>query len=1091
LVIMVLVLLAAATTSTMAAKAPGRDPALLHKHVEEVVAEKEREQEQALRHLLSLGGAPKEQAEVTARLAASLRARGLALGIRAQGESDTDKAAADKDQAAAGEARAEAVQRYRELLKKYPNSGKQDEALFFLADTLQDSGKDDDAVKAARELVKRFPKSQWAPASHVFIGEHLFEMAKIDEALAEYKAAAEVTTDEVYPYALYKMAWCRFNQNAFPDAMKLLKQVVDVSFQGTSRPPTAEPCPAAGPPCDAATRPRGAAGASRTDSSNLQLAKEARRDYVLVYGRVGAPEKAREEFTQKFGADGKKMLEMYGKLLFDEGRDPEAQLIARQLLAIHGDEPAAALDQTRLLVLATRGGKRKDLLGEAQALVETFERVKKVQAAAGSTAAGVASSEAFEEASRLAEETLRNLAVQIHNEAKKTELDETYAAAKAIYADYLQLFPDAPEAYDLRFFDGELLYGLGEKPAAAALYEAVVRQDLAAMKRKDKQAGAGKWLQKAAWSAVLSRSEAAGDVDPQPQGKGAAAKGAAAKGAAAKGAPATPAPKSAQRALTPPEQLLAKACLLYLEALPEGPHAVEVAFKVGRLEYVAQQLDEAQKHLAWVATQHPENELAEYAANLVLDIANLRHDYPGMHAWALKFLADGKLIRHGTLAQDLKRIEEESAYAIADATASDPKKAQALLAFVDAHPHGDLTDKAIFGASAALSRAGRIDDALAARTRLWKEQGSSLLVPRALLASAADHSALGDFGEAAALLEKYAAGWKKQDEAKKWRRDHPRPPGSKPPPPGPVYEESKAQSGLHDAAVLREARGELNLALADRTLSLTLWKKPEGRDDALFAQAMLRAKLGQRSQAARDLAEIARQAHDKPSLRLTAWRESARLFQRIRETDHAKWAWSELEHGFKALGPKARAALSSDATAAAAEAHLALGGKEFEDFKQQQIKAPLMATLNRKIALLQHVKKRAEETVAMRQAEPAVCALVELGEAQMLLGQALATSPFPPGLRTAEQRKLYRDAINEKAQPIFADAKETLASADARAHELGVAGPCTVKTAALLDKLGGKAAARPELELGNPELAPVPGYVDADGVEIASEESAQ
>jgi hypothetical protein len=47
-----------------------------------------------------------------------------------------------------------------------------------------------------------------------------------------------------------------------------------------------------------------------------------------------------------------------------------------------------------------------------------------------------------------------------------------------------------------------------------------------------------------------------------------------------------------------------------------------------------------------------------------------------------------------------------------------------------------------------------------------------------------------------------------------------------------------------------------------------------------------------------------------------------------------------------------------------------------------------------------------------------------------------------------------------------------------------------VKTAALLDKLGGKVVARPELELGTPDLAPVPGYVDADGVEIASEESA-
>ena len=66
----------------------------------------------------------------------------------------------------------------------------------------------------------------------------------------------------------------------------------------------------------------------------------------------------------------------------------------------------------------------------------------------------------------------------------------------------------------------------------------------------------------------------------------------------------------------------------------------------------------------------------------------------------------------------------------------------------------------------------------------------------------------------------------------------------------------------------------------------------------------------------------------------------------------------------------------------------------------------------------------------MRQAEPAVCALAQLGEAQILLAQALAQSPFPPRLN-ADQRKLYRAALAEKAQPIYGEARETLASADA------------------------------------------------------------
>src|SRR5437764_2230079 len=373
---------------------PGRDPALLHRGAPPVAAVKEQEQEATLRRMLELGGAPSGQAEALARLAGFLRARGLALTIRSQAAADSgDEAAAAKDRRAAADARAEAIARYRELLKKYPRAPRTDETLFFLADTLQEAGRDPEAIAVARELTRLFPHSVWAPASHVFIGEHLFDQAKLDAALKEYRAAAQAPSDEVYPYALYKAGWCRFNQNAFADAMKLFKRVVDVSVKSG-------------------------------DVNTVQLAREARRDYVLAWARAGRPEAARDEFARTFGAEaGLKMLEQYGKLLFDTGRDAEAQLVARQLLALHGDAPASALDQTRLLVLAQRGGKRKDLLGEARALEEIFKRVR-----------GNPDDEQYSEAQRLGEETLRNLAVQIHNEARKTHLDDTWAAARALYA---------------------------------------------------------------------------------------------------------------------------------------------------------------------------------------------------------------------------------------------------------------------------------------------------------------------------------------------------------------------------------------------------------------------------------------------------------------------------------------------------------------------------------------------------------------------------------------------------------------------------------------------------------------------------------
>jgi hypothetical protein len=171
---------------------------------------------------------------------------------------------------------------------------------------------------------------------------------------------------------------------------------------------------------------------------------------------------------------------------------------------------------------------------------------------------------------------------------------------------------------------------------------------------------------------------------------------------------------------------------------------------------------------------------------------------------------------------------------------------------------------------------------------------------------------------------------------------------------------------------------------------------------------------------------------------------------------------------------------------AAAEAHLALGEGTFDAFRNQAIKPPLARTLARKVELLQRVKKRAEETVAMRQASPAVCALQRLGEAQMLLAQAIEQSPAPRELN-GEQRKLYRAALADKARPLYDEARETLRAADGKAHELGVAGACVAHAVTLLEKLGAKPEERTRLELPVEDLSPVPDLVDAAGRPVASD----
>ncbi|HMC36142.1 MAG TPA: hypothetical protein VKH65_17115, partial [Myxococcales bacterium] len=248
------------------------------------------------------------------------------------------------------------------------------------------------------------------------------------------------------------------------------------------------------------------------------------------------------------------------------------------------------------------------------------------------------------------------------------------------------------------------------------------------------------------------------------------------------------------------------------------------------------------------------------------------------------------------------------------------------------------------------------------------------------------------------------------------------------------------------------------------------------------ARAQLRARLGETDRGAREMVDLARAAKEKPALQIAAWREAARLFAQARESGNAQWSWTELERVYRALPAKEREKLPDEASAAVADAHFALGAPAFESFRRQPIRPPLMATLNRKIALLQSVKKRAEETVAMRQAEPAVCAMARLGEAQLLLGQAIASSPFPGGLN-AEQRKLYRAALTDRAEPLYAEARETLRSADAKARELGVTGQCSQQVAILLGKVSAKPAERTQLSLAQSPVFDVPMMVDVRAVQ--------
>jgi len=309
------------------------------------------------------------------------------------------------------------------------------------------------------------------------------------------------------------------------------------------------------------------------------------------------------------------------------------------------------------------------------------------------------------------------------------------------------------------------------------------------------------------------------------------------------------------------------------------------------------------------------------------------------------------------------RIEEQSAYALADAVAPDAKKADALLAFVATHPAACSRTRHLFGSAAALSRIGRLDDALAARcARLERATGvdaGSAGAARLRLRSGGDGRAGGSCCPARAIrvgLPEAAGqggiGWAAGEGRFPGAAGLRRGPGAKRPPrcrdaPGGARRAAAGAPGSLARA------GAVDEAPRIWTSSGSRWPSSGPR-------------VGEPVRAAREMTAIARTAKEKLPSRWPRGVRRRGSTRSAQEIGNAQRCWAELEHVFLAIGPKGREKLPPEAFAAAAEAHFALGASGFDSFRRQQIRPPLMATLNRKISLLQGVKKRTEETVAMR-----------------------------------------------------------------------------------------------------------------------------
>ncbi len=119
-----------------------------------------------------------------------------------------------------------AIAIYNDMQMRFPRFHALDTVIFNDAYAYQQIGDDKSAEALYHKLINNFQDSNLVPDSYLAIGEINYNRRSFKVALENFAAIRKFPTARVYPYGLYKAAWCNYNLQDAPAGLKLLEEVV-------------------------------------------------------------------------------------------------------------------------------------------------------------------------------------------------------------------------------------------------------------------------------------------------------------------------------------------------------------------------------------------------------------------------------------------------------------------------------------------------------------------------------------------------------------------------------------------------------------------------------------------------------------------------------------------------------------------------------------------------------------------------------------------------------------------------------------------------------------------------------------------------
>lgn len=855
----------------------------------------------------------------------------------------------------------QAANAFRSLVSEHPKHPGVDAALFALAKTLTRLG-NDNAVLYLQQLINGHPKSQFIPEAHLAMGEYYFDKHQMEKATDAYKEAMKYKESRVYPYAVYKLGWCYYNANAKNDkdeqenlkkSVTAFKLVVKLSDRDTGK------------------------------LGNLNLRDEAINDLIMVWADAGDVDSAWNYFkTIDQQESFYKMLERLGWIYADQGKDEKAIAVYERLLTEAPTRPSSPETHVKLAGLHEQQGNVIAVTNDLQAMQLQYT---------GQGAwkqANKNDPDAIEDAERTVEKNLHRYGALFHQRGQKTKKKTYLEAAATIYKLHLAAFPQNENAYEIRYYLADILFDFGQFEAASAHYTIVAKA------KKD-----GKYLKTAALQAVVAMNNV---VNATKYAK-------------------LPPPGQALKPIDIPDnkRKLVDVIDNFVTLLPNDKEGEPMRFTAAQIFFDHGHYDEAIKRFDRIVTDIPKTKQAEASVRVILSYYGDKEDWTNVITWARKF-SKSKDAMTPALAKYVGESLREASFkkALAFEKGKQPNEAaNAFLQYQTEFPKDDNADRALYNAMLNFYQAGKVDNALAAGTKLMEEYPKSKLRSDVVASLGQTYEAIGQFEKAAEMYYRLATQF---------------------------TNDKRANSALYNAAVLYKGLNKIDMAVKLFDEFRRRYPHDKEVNDAEMEIAALQERQGNYGAAQseyRSLSDSLKKT--QPEDALFAEAKVAEIAAFKLNQARGKGMLESLEKRLTSLQNKP----AFEARQIVAQGIFRLMETEVTNFKAVKFENPSAFTkdVQNKQARLVNLAQEYEKIINIGNAEYTVASLYRLGELHEDFAQKLFKAPAPVGASNAEL-DAFKTAVEKVAFPLRDEAKKFFETAYQRSKEVETFSAWTQRT---------------------------------------------